>query len=125
MIMMSGMRFQFTTADLHSSLAPLQACSFTWTNGRLRMNHRSSYSGTLTQRYDDYAMKHLAGALPFTLQPPASNSRNHATGVLFPLAAGFALFSLVHKPHKSWCPPSCPCPCASACVFRVRHGVMC
>jgi hypothetical protein len=38
-----------------------QACSFTWTNGRLRMNHRSSYSGTLTQRYDDYAMKHLAG----------------------------------------------------------------
>lgn len=25
------------------------------------MNHRSSYSGTLTQRYDDYAMKHLAG----------------------------------------------------------------
>ena len=47
------------------------------------MNHRSSYSGSLTQRYDAYAMKHLAG-------------------VLFPLAAGFALFSLVHKPHKSW-----------------------
>ncbi len=55
------------------------------------MNHRSSYSGSLTQRYDDYAMKHLAG-------------------VLFPLAAGFALFSLVHKPHKSWSPAPCPLP---------------
>jgi hypothetical protein len=44
---------RFSPAAPLPSHPPPQACSFTWSNGRLRMNHRCSYSGSLTQRYDN------------------------------------------------------------------------
>ena len=58
------------------------------------MNHRSSYSGTLTQRYDDYAMKHLAG-IPHVIFICGFSNRNsvnslQACSSLLPLASRYS-----------------------------------
>ena len=85
--------FVLLLLGIHAVLSPIiltpfphQACSFTLTNGRLRMHHRSSYTGTLTQRYDDYAMKHLAGATSPTRHVAQHVTRVQACSSPSPLA---------------------------------------
>jgi hypothetical protein len=49
----------------------------------LKFSDRQSYAGNKTKEYDDLAMKYLSY-------------------VLYPLVAGFAIYSLMYERHKSW-----------------------
>jgi len=49
----------------------------------LKFSDRQSYAGNKTKEYDDLAMKYLSY-------------------FLYPLVAGFAIYSLMYERHKSW-----------------------
>ena len=50
---------------------------------KLRFRNRDSYTNSKTAEYDDEAMKYLSW-------------------VLYPLVAGYGVYSLIYKSHKSW-----------------------
>ena len=49
----------------------------------LRSRDRATYSTSTTKEYDDTAMRHLMV-------------------ILYPLVAGYAVYSLIYETHKSW-----------------------
>ncbi|KNB45752.1 hypothetical protein JH06_1356 [Blastocystis sp. subtype 4] len=58
---------------------------FYWKNNKpvLRIRDRATYSTSKTKEYDDTAMRHLMV-------------------ILYPLVAGYAIYSLIYETHKSW-----------------------
>lgn len=70
----------------------------------LRFRDRESYAGNRTKEYDDIAMKYLSY-------------------VLFLLAAGFAVYSLMYERHKSWY--SWILSSLTSCVYMFGFIMMC
>ncbi|KAJ1386504.1 Cleft lip and palate transmembrane 1 [Sesbania bispinosa] len=70
----------------------------------LRFRDRESYAGNKTKEYDDIAMKYLSY-------------------VLFLLAAGFAVYSLMYERHKSWY--SWILSSLTSCVYMFGFIMMC
>ena len=58
---------------------------FYWKGNKpvLRIRDRATYSTSKTKEYDDTAMRHLMV-------------------ILYPLVAGYAVYSLIYETHKSW-----------------------
>lgn len=58
---------------------------FYWKGSKpvLRIHDRATYSTSKTKEYDDTAMRHLMM-------------------ILYPLVAGYAVYSLIYDTHKSW-----------------------
>jgi hypothetical protein len=70
----------------------------------LKFSDRQSYAGNKTKEYDDLAMKYLSY-------------------VLYPLVAGFAIYSLMYERHKSWY--SWVLGSLTSCVYTFGFIMMC
>ncbi|KAG0571434.1 hypothetical protein KC19_VG011000 [Ceratodon purpureus] len=70
----------------------------------LKFTDRQSYAGNKTKEYDDLAMKYLSY-------------------VLYPLVAGFAIYSLMYERHKSWY--SWILGSLTSCVYTFGFIMMC
>ncbi|KAG0595901.1 hypothetical protein M758_UG207900 [Ceratodon purpureus] len=70
----------------------------------LKFSDRQSYAGNKTKEYDDLAMKYLSY-------------------VLYPLVAGFAIYSLMYERHRSWY--SWILGSLTSCVYTFGFIMMC